>query len=58
MCFWYNQKHEKKKINSTFFFLKKLLLCNVSYIELFTRKILMFTVECFFVLMELLPTPV
>ena len=30
------------------FFLKKLLLRNVSYIELFTKKIQMFTVEYFF----------
>ena len=35
-----NKKKQKKKINVFFvFFLKKLLLCNVSYIELFTRKI-------------------
>ena len=29
------------------FFLMKLLLCNVHYIELFTRKISMFTFEMF-----------
>ena len=51
MGFDINQKHQKKKTNRTssdlmdkiydwfLFFLKKLLLCNISYIELFTRKI-------------------
>ena len=32
-------------VTGLFFFLMKLLLCNVCYIELFTRKIYMFTFE-------------
>ena len=37
------------RMNTGFlFFLKELLLCDVSYIELFTRKILMFIVEWFY----------
>ena len=41
-----------------FVFFKELLFCDVSYIELFTRKIWMFIIEYFFVLTELFPTPV
>ena len=51
---------EELRYNETvcMFFKKKLLLCDVSYIELFTRKIWMFIVEWFFVLTELFPIPV
>ena len=43
---------------SFFFFFKELLPCDFSSIELFTRKIDIFIVEWFFVLTELIPTPV
>ena len=45
--------HTHTHTHGFLFFLKKLLLCDVSYIE----KILMFMIE-FLILMELFPTPV